>query len=141
MTKFEQMLLDKGYIKCYFDFKTKRYKLAVRHIISTMTNLEHSYFHNTEKEIISKIENGKELSHDEMMTQITFGLNESPKPPTLICPRPNINIVRIRNGEKVIETEFLDDSMNIVLDTISHEEIYKAMFDKSICFNIDLTTK
>lgn len=35
--------------------------------------------------------------------------------------------------------EQFDDSMNVVLQKIKPDEIFKAMYDKNICFKIDLT--
>lgn len=146
MTQFEQMLLEKGYIKYIFNCKTMKYEIAKGHVISTMVNLDHRYFHNTDKNILQKIANGKSVMEEDFTWEdrkgeICFGLNESGKPPTLISPRPRIEIKRIKDGKEVIENEIRDDSMNIVLKYISHEEIFKAMYDKSICLKIDLTLK
>ena len=71
--------------------------------------------------------------------EICFGLHEVGKPPTLISPRPRIEVKRIKDGKEVIENEQWDDSMNVVLKDIPHEEIFKAMYDKSIVIKIDLT--
>jgi hypothetical protein len=57
----------------------------------------------------------------------------------LISPRPRIEIKRIKEGREVIENEQYDDSMNVVLKDISHEEIFKAMYDRDIVIKIDLT--
>ena len=75
--------------------------------------------------------------------EIVFGLREKDKPPTLISPRPKIRVKRFRTiNEKqieVIENQDFDDSMNIVLSKIDFEDIFKAMYDNSICFDFDLT--
>lgn len=70
--------------------------------------------------------------------EICFGLNEAEKPPTLISPRPRIEVKRIKDGKIVVENEQSDDSMNIVLKHIPHEEIFKAMFDRNICLKVHL---
>lgn len=124
MTRFEQMLLDKGYIKHILNCKTMKFEEAKGHTISTMVNLDHRYVHNTDENILRII---------------CFGLHEAGKPPTLISPRPRIEVKRIKDGKEIIENELYDDSMNVVLKNIPHEEIYKAMYDKSIIIRIDLT--
>ena len=72
---------------------------------------------------------------------IAFGLNEAGKPPTLIRPRPNIRLKRFKansTGTEVIDNLY-DDAMNHCLKNEDNEYIFKAMFDKSICFEYDLT--
>lgn len=144
MTQFEQMLLDKGYIKYILNCKTMKFEEAKGHTISTMVNLDHRYFHNTDENILQKIANGisvreEDFTWEDRKGEICFGLHESGKPPTLISPRPKIEVKRIKEGEVVIENEQYDDSMNVVLKDIPHEEIFKAMYDKSIIIRIDLT--
>ena len=122
MTKFEEQLIDKGYLTHTFNCSTNKYERG-RKAISTMTNLDNRYINkDTEKEIC-------------------FGLNEFGKPPTLISPRPRIEIKRLVDGCIIIEDEFRDDSMNIILREKSFKEIYEAMYDKSIILKIDLTKK
>jgi hypothetical protein len=79
---------------------------------------------------------------DDRKGVICFGLHEANKPPTLISPRPRIRVKRIReyDGEKqiVIENENFDDSMNLILQKEKPEQIFKALFDSSIFFNVDL---
>jgi hypothetical protein len=124
MTKFEQMLLDVGYEKYVYNWKTHKYEKTDKHTISTMVNLYHVYFHksdiNQEKGIV-------------------FGLSERDKPSTLISPRPRILVYRDKNGCTLIEDEMFDDSINIALKEIAHEKILEAMFDKSIIFKFDLS--
>jgi hypothetical protein len=144
MTQFEQMLLDKGYIKHILNCKTMKFEMAKGHTISTMVNLDHRYFHNTDTNILQKIASRKSVLEEDFTWfdrkgEICFGLHEAGKPPTLINPRPRIEIKRIKKGEYVVENEQLDDSMNVVLKYISHEEIFKAMYNKSIVIKIDLT--
>lgn len=148
MTNFENMLIDKGYIKHILNCKTMRYEIANKHVISTMVNLDHRYIHETDEVLLKKIEQGKivknnEITYDDRKGVICFGLNEANKPATLISPRPIISVKRIReyDGEKqtVIENERFDDSMNLILQKEKPEQIFKALFDRSISFNVDLT--
>ena len=148
MTNFENMLIDKGYIKHVLNGKTMKYEIAKNHVISTMVNLDHRYIHKTDEVLLKKIEQGKSVMDDDFTFDdrkgvICFGLHEANKPPTLIRPRPKIRVKRIReyNGEKqtVIESEIFDDSMNLILQKEKPEQIFKALFDSSIFFNVDLT--
>lgn len=149
MTQFEQMLLNRGYIKYILNCKTMRYELARGHNISTLVNLAHSYFHKDDKIILQKISNSipvfveegtlPTITLEDRKGEIIFGLHESKKPPTLIYPRPRIEIKRIKDGKIIIEGEYLDDSMNIVLNYVPHEEIFKAMYDNTIILKVDLT--
>lgn len=144
MTHFEQMLLDKGYIKHVLNCNTQRFKPVNGHALSTMENLDHRYFHKTDTEVLKKIADGKSVMDDDFTWndrkgEICFGLHECGKPPTLISPRPRIEVKRVRENLEVIEDERYDDSMNVVLANVPHDEIFKAMYDKSIVIRIDLT--
>lgn len=144
MTKFEEFLIDRGYIMFAFNAKDMKYYKPKTHIISTIVNLGHIYIHNSDTNLLNKIEQGKSVMEDDFTLEdrkgeICFGLHEVGKPPTLISPRPRIEVKRIREGKVVIENEQFDDSMNIVLLKIDFEDILKAMYDNSICFEFDLT--
>lgn len=144
MTRFEQMLLDKGYIKHILNSKTMKYEQAKGHTISNMVNIDHRYFHISDTNVLNKIATGKSVLDEDFTLEdrkgeICFGLHELEKPPTLISPRPLIRVKRLKDGNMVIENERDDDSMNVVLKDIPHEEILKAMFDKNITIEIDLT--
>lgn len=144
MAQFEQMLLDKGYIKHILNCKTMKFDIAKGHTISTMVNLDHRYFHNTDENILQKIASGKsvmeeDFTWDDRKGEICFGLRQVGKPLTLISPRPRIEVKRIKDDKEVVENEQYDDSMNVVLKDIPHEEIFKAMYDKRIVIKIDLT--
>ena len=71
-----------------------------------------------------------------------YGLHEFKKPPTLISPRPRIRIHKtiivdsVKKDITISESE--DDAMNIVLKEIEYEQIFKAIHDKSFCFEFDL---
>ena len=147
MTRFEGFLIDKGYGTYIFNCKDMKYQKANGHIISTMVNLDHRYIHNTDTNLLDKINKRKsvmdeDFTWDDRKGEICFGLHEKDKPPTLISPRPRIRIQKtiIIESKKVdiVLTEMHDDAMNIVLKEIEYEDIFKAMYDKSICFNFDL---
>lgn len=66
--------------------------------------------------------------------EIIWGLHEANKPPTLISPRPNI-LVETKKDSKIIKINQLrDDAMNICLKEETAEDIYKALFDRTIKF-------
>ena len=44
MTRFEQQLIDKGYLKFILNCKTMKFEIAKGHTISSMVNLDHRYF-------------------------------------------------------------------------------------------------
>lgn len=144
MTGFEQFLIDKGYVKYILNGKNMKFEIAHGHIISTMLNIDHRYFHVTDINVIKKIQDGKsvmdeDFTWEDRKGEICFGLNEAGKPCTLVSPRPIIRIKRITNGKEIIESEKFDDSMNVVLQKIEYKEIFKAMYDNSIIIQIDLT--
>jgi hypothetical protein len=145
MTKFEEFLLSSGYLKFGFDLKSMKYFKPKDHIISTMVNLEYSYIHKSDTNLLEKIELGKSVMDNDFTWEdrkniIVVGLHEKDKPVTLISPRPRIRIKRKDNRNlEVIEDEKLDDSMNVVISKIEFDRILEAMYDKSICFEIDLT--
>lgn len=132
MTQFEQMLLDKGYIKHILNCKTMKFEVAKGHAISTMANLNYRYINETDTNLLSKIADGKSVidkyfTCEDRNGEICFGLREVGKPPTLISPRPRIEVKRIKEGNVVIENEQHDDSMNVVLRSTSHNEIFQIM--------------
>jgi len=146
MTEFENKLIDKGYIKHILNCKTMKYEISHNHVISTMVNLDHRYIHKSDKVILKKIAQEKSVMDDDFTFNdrkkvICFGLHEFNKPPTLMSPRPRIEIKKIVNGNVIFENEKRDDNMNIVLKEKSFEEIFRAMFDNSLIIRIDLTIK
>jgi len=110
MTSFEQMLLDKGYLKYSNNPKTKELELDNSDFFSTMGVLEYTYIHPITKR------------------KVVFGLSEKGKPPTLIYPR--LNIMVFRKGELI--TEVRDDAVNTALLKFDNEYIYNACFDSKI---------
>ena len=140
MTKFEQFLIDNGYIKFIINTKTWKYEIPKYHTISTMSNIDHRYIHNDDP-LLKKIQNdeiiGKGITFDDRRGEIRFGLHEHKKPPTLIYPRPKMEVNRdgivTRNyitGDGIFGD--LDDNMNVVLQQIDHVEILKSMYDGTI---------
>lgn len=145
-TGFENFLIGKGYIKHILNCKTMKFELAKGHTISTMVNLDHRYIHETDKNLLDKIASGKsvmdkDFTWDDRKGEICFGLNEAYKPPTLCSPRPRIIVKRKKDDKTYYEDERLDDSMNIVLKNKSFEEIFNAMFDTSIVFEFDYSSR
>lgn len=146
MTSFENFLIDKGYICFAFNCKEMKYYKPKSFVISTMQNLGHFYIHKTDEVLLQKIEQGKSVMDEDLpwsirKGQIDFGLGEQGKPPTLIEPRPKIKVQKsiFIDGLKseITLTEWNDDAMNIVLSKIDFEQIFKAMYDNSICFEFD----
>jgi hypothetical protein len=147
MTGFENYLINNGYIRFALDVKTMKYYKPSEYIVSTMSNLFHSYIHKDDLNLLSKIEAGLSVRNgitpEDRKMEITYGLNEVGKHPTLINPRPRIKVRRFRTYDNVerivIENEIHDDSMNIVLQQVDYKEIYNAMYNRIICFEYDLT--
>lgn len=147
MTRFEGFLIDKGYGMFVLNCKEMKYNKPNQHIISTMVNLDHRYIHNSDTNLLNKINEGKsvmeeDFTWDDRKGEICFGLHEMGKPPTLISPRPKIRIQKTIMEDSVkkdiVITEKNDDAMNIVLSKVDYEDIFKAMYNKSICFEFDL---
>lgn len=153
MTAFERFLINIGYLKYTLDIKNDmRYHIAKGHILSTMVNLDHRYIHKSNINFIGKINAGKsvmdeDFTDEDRKGEICFGLHERNKPPTLIYPRPDIEIKRkIKNEatgieEIIIYDQIYDDSMNVVLECIPPEQILIGMYDKNIILKIDLTNQ
>lgn len=147
MNEFENMLIEKGYIKHILNTKTRVFEQTDKHILSTMVNLAHFYIHKSEDVVLKKIQEGVSVDSPDLYNAykkelICFGLHETGKPPTLIYPRPKIRVKRevCFNGKKstVIEREEFDNSMNLVLMKEKPERIFKSLFDDSIVFEYDL---
>jgi hypothetical protein len=139
MTAFENFLIEKGYIRFAFDAAKGKYYEPKLYVISTMSNLGHLYIHESDVNLLSKIKEDKSITPEDRKNEIIFGLHEKDRPPTLIYPRPRIKIKRTKEDKIIIEDEQFDDSMNIVLQKENFNQILKAMYNKSICFEYDLT--
>ncbi len=81
------------------------------------------------------------VKDDNFENVIIWGLHEAGKPPTLIYPRPNITVIKNKREKDTlisrIHTEVWDDSMNTCLQKETVEDIYKALFDKTIEFKYE----
>ena len=146
MIKFETFLIDKGYIMFAFNAKEIKYYKPKIHIISTMINLGHIYIHNSDTNLLNKIEQGKSVMDDDFTfedrkEQIVIGLHEKNKPVTLISPRPRIEVKRLIEDKVCISNELYDDNMNIILSNIDFEYILEAIYNKEIILKIDLTNE
>ena len=144
MIKFETFLIEKGYLKFAFNGKEMKYYKPKEHIVSTMLNLGHCYIHNSDTNLLNKIEQGKsvmekDFTWEDRKGEIFIGLHEKDKPVTLISPRPRIEIKRLIDNKVVVFNEWYDDEMNVVLSKIDFEDILKAMYNKEIILKIDLT--
>lgn len=135
MTNFEKFLIEHGYQKYILNCKTMKYERTDTHTVSTLSNLDHRYFHVSDLPANQNIHEGKpvtEWGEGERKGEIVFGLSEFGKPPTLISPRPKIRI----NRDGVTLNQTMDDVMNIVLMNFTPERIYDAMYSPNIILTL-----
>ena len=135
MTSFERYLVDKReYIMYILNMKAGKYEIPERHSISSISNLDQRYIHKDDKEFLDYINRGitySEIPPDVLNRQIIFGLSEVGLPPTLIMPRPKIRIIKTNDdGSVTVENETYDTSMNMVLEHISFDKIFYAIYNK-----------
>lgn len=94
MTAFETFLINKGYIRFYRDFKSKKYSQQKTYGFSSLDVLNYEYIPANGKMYKALVENNFdvffEYSSEEKQEIVYFGLNERDKAPTLIYPRPRI---------------------------------------------------
>ena len=142
MTAFESYLMENGYRKFAFNTNTFKWEETNKDNISSIFNLDYRYIHKSSP-LIKLIDSGvsaMDIDNSLRKDEIVFGLSEYGKPPTLTHPRPNIKVKRLcSEGEIYTSDQRIDDNMNVVLQKIPFEQILKAMFDKSITLQIDLT--
>jgi hypothetical protein len=139
MTKFEQFLINKGYEIFIFDFVKQRYCKQKKFSLSTMTNLMHYYIHKSRIIFLNNATEYIFTNEIDVKNIIIFGLNENNHCPTLIYPRPNIEIKRkLSSSDISIHYENVDDSVNIVLQNFDFDVIFDAMYDKSKCLKINI---
>lgn len=94
---FEQYLINKGYCKKVYDFKTFTLKDACKYdILSTMGHTSFIYVKDN--------------------SQIVWGLHEINKPPTLISPRPH-NIITDDEMNSFILNHSNDELYNLICKT------------------------
>ncbi len=139
MISFEKYLIEIGYHKFCFNNKTKMYERTERDSISTMADFSYVYIypsHLVYKEL--ETVESSQLTYSLRKVGFIIGLSEAGKPITLISPRPSICIKRIRDNRVVYENEQYDDSINIVLSSITNEKIIEAI-QRGKILRIDLT--
>lgn len=140
---FEEFLLDKGYMPFKVSMKTGKFEPVnpLRHSYSSLDdNIKLDYFHLSETDILNKIERGTPLygfTQEERLKAIQYGLSEVHHPPVLLHPRPLIVVKR--NDEDHFQDR--DSSIDVVMEKIDHETIFKAMYNNYIVFVIDLRNK
>jgi len=115
MTKFEELLIDKGY-KRHSIVLNKNNKVEyvnpTTNYYSSMGNVSFMYINGDSK--------------------IQFGLNEAGKPPTLIYPRPTI---LKREGDAITAGySNRDDYVNRLLQNEDLERIFDSLFNDKIIF-------
>ena len=144
MASFEAYLLGRGYIKHVLKCGTMKYELAGSHTLSSLNNLDYRYIHKDDK-ILNKIAKGLSLMDGITLKDrekvIIFGLREYNKPPTLIYPRPRIEVTKMIDGENRTVDNSYDDSMNLVLLKEEPDKIFEALYNREIVFEYDLTKK
>lgn len=145
MTSFEQFLMEMGYEKFIYDCKEGYYKRAVGHTLSSLSNLDHRYFHKTDLDIerilkpdFAKIPLG-ELRSELVKGEIIFGLHEKDMPPTLQYPLPFFEVIRPDSDRKYLVWPPRDADVQAMLDNIPHNLILLAMYNKTIKITVDLT--
>ena len=124
MNKFTDYLIDKGY-KPFERNVTKEGKVEYVK--------PRSYFSSMGMVSLVYVKGDKE---------IRVGLSEKGLPPTLMHPRPRMYSKKetiLEDGTLLngIYAQNSDKWMNRVLQNENVEDIYKALFDRSIKFNID----
>lgn len=115
---FEKYLIEKGYTPYKKDKNLNYVKIKDTSIgvYSSMADVCH-FYKNGDKEVI-------------------IGLNEYKHPPILIYPRPNG--VVFREEDQIDNTTIQDWNMSAIFQNFSYDEIYEAMFDKSIKLELNL---
>lgn len=135
ISKFEQYLLDKGYIR-YIQNKNLD-------IVEDTTSNERFYY--SSMDVISALYKKDDIT-------FVYGLHEKGHHPCLISPRPITKVHRKEHSEyidfytnelviteKTIYTEVWDASIDVVFEKETVEDIYNACLDKTIVFEYDLT--
>lgn len=124
----QDYLIKKGYIgyRAVFEKNNLVFKKNTMGYFSTMVNggLDIRY-----------------VKDSDFKNAIIYGLNERGKPPTLVYPRPKIYLKKYCEVSKttIWLSETMDDAMNYCLYKESFDDIFKAMFNKNIVFEYDLS--
>ncbi len=93
MHETESVLLKNGYLKFVFKFKPMRYEFWTNEIISTMSNLDFRYFHESNP-IIDKIKKSLLVENDQITMEdrkgeIIIGLEIKGESPRLLTSIPD----------------------------------------------------
>ena len=158
-----QILLDNGYktyrFGCTFPDQNasakEQYRIILKnrkdmiYVNGTNEGSERKYFfypHGAVNDFSTMVVGGIDIrfvKNLDFENQIIWGLSEFGKPPTLKWPRPTIRVKRSFNFGEVqheyYENESIDNSMNLCLEKEDHEAVFKAIFDRTIKFEYDLT--
>lgn len=103
----------------------------------TYRKVQGSYVENNINDFSTLQNGGIDVRYVKDDIEIIWGLHEMNKPPTLISPRPNITVETKKDGKIIKINQLRDDAMNICLKEEKAEDIYKALFDKSIKFKYE----
>lgn len=80
------------------------------------------------------------ILNKDISTEIIYGLGYVGDPPTLVSPRPRINLIieNILDDRPIIIHEDNNVSVDVCLKKEKPEDIFKAMYDKSIVFEYNI---
>jgi len=147
MDKLERYLVDKNYISFVYCCKTSKYKKTEQYQLSSMTNLDHRYIPINDLDI-----NGEDIKIKTFDNMIIYGLHEYKKPPTLIYPRPNINIIfddeknlmevklRVKTSEIYSSEIYVryssDDYINILLQLSNYDDLMESIKNDNLIWDI-----
>ena len=122
-TAFENYLIKKGFNPHSYNFKTKQLEPTDKIGYSSMGILRLVYINPSDPDF-----------------KVYFGLNQKGFSPTLIEPRPKVEILK-RNDEGflVVQDQSRDSIMISILEKESFDDILEAMRDRTIIFKYDLT--
>lgn len=146
MTKFEQYLIDNGYIRFIdviegraFNITSIKLKRCDKDFeYSTIGILRCSYYPSNDpflKNIEERNFYTDVYTKDETKNMIVFGLNEHHKPPTLCYPRPNMWKSEDDGTFRFIYPD--DDHINRILMSIPCEYILESLFKERMAYIFD----
>lgn len=116
VSKFEEYIIDKGFIPHVYDKKDGW--IPFKGITISYSTYGPMY-------MCYKLED----------LNIVYGLHEMGHPPTLISPRPKIKLTRINKDDiPTITNELYDSTIDILFQKESVETIYNSLFNKDIAF-------
>ena len=144
MTKLEQYIESKGYIKYAYNSKEKTYYKPKTHVISTAVNLAHYYIHNTETKVLNKIKQDLPINDNDFVNtkMIIVGLAFAGLPPVLISPLPKVRLKTLVTINEKPYQIILSEGHSQCTTAMMQEEpknILKGIYDDSIVFEYDKT--